>query len=67
MLKSRAETQDFIRRLFDNNEIEINGIAASSLDLVCLCENIASGKANVKSFKQYIRDGRLKKICVNTI
>lgn len=66
MLKSRRETQEFIKTVFCSSEIKINGVLASKDDLIALCERVSGGKENICAQKQYISDNKIKKICVTT-
>lgn len=67
MLKSKKEIHEFIATVFGSFEIKINGVTASSDDLVRLCEDVSCGKTNIKPPQQFMSAGQIKKIWVTTI
>lgn len=67
MLKDKREIKDFIKYIFYISEIRINGVRATREDLVRLCEDISSGKANIRPPRQLMQSGRITKIWLQTV
>lgn len=59
MTATKQETKQLIAKLFNSEEVVINGIKANTKDIVCLCERLKSGKEKIKSFISHLyADGK---------